>query len=1445
MSFVHLHVHTEYSLLDGLSRIPGLIGRAKELGMPAVALTDHGVMFGAVEFYQQATKAGLKPIIGCEVYVAPRSRFDRESDKDRGAYHLTVLAQDLTGYRNLCKLASIAQLEGFYYRPRIDRESLAQYAEGLIVLSGCPSSEVMRAIRDERPEVARRHIAWYRDTFPGRFFIELQQHEGYPELTGYNRQLVAYAREFGLPLVATNDVHYVRQADAPAQDLLVCIQTSSIMSDPKRMRMTDQTYYLKSADEMAAMFGELPESLRSTLDIAEMVDFQLEMGKYHLPPFDVPEGYTAQSYLRMLCDRGLLEHYPPEHPQHAQAVRQLDYELGVIHQMGFDTYFLIVWDLCRFARERGIWWNVRGSAAGSIVSYCLGLTQLNPLQYGLIFERFLNPGRVSMPDIDLDFPDDQRHEMIEYTVRKYGSERVAQIITFGTLGARAAIRDTGRALDMPLPDVDRLARLVPAVPGKPVTLADVLNPEHEFYAAELKQQYDAEATVRDLIDRAQSLEGVARHASTHAAGVVIADRPLTDYAPLHRPTKGGEGGLGAVVQYDMNYAEQIGLLKIDFLGLSTLTIMRRAVELIRQRHGVEVKLEDIPLDDPKIYELLSSGNVAGLFQVEGSGMRQVLTSMRPTQFEHIIAVISLYRPGPMEYIPTYVKRMHGEEPVEYKHPKLEPILGETYGICVSGDTLIYNPVTGLRKRLDEIGTLDEFHVQGVADDLLPAVGRVTHWIYSGRKPVYRLTLRNGSSVKVTADHRLLTESGWRRTADLAAGDHVAVPAKLLGPNRQYSRERLRARAGLVATAVDGRQIPDNAYATDDGDNVYWKEIVSIVPAGVEDVYDLTAESLHSFCGNGIILHNCVYQEQIIQIASQLAGYTPGDADQIRKAVGKKNKEKIEEHRAKFVKGAAANGIAPDIAEAIYGDIEYFARYGFNKSHGADYAVITAQTAYLKAHYPVEYMTALMTVERGDTAKIGGLVLEARRLGIPVLPPDVNVSDGDFSIQERSGGPAIVFGLAAVKNVGEGPVDTLLEARRAGGPFRDLEDFSRRVDLRQINRRALECLIKVDALRAFGTRAPLLAALDRIAGFSAAEHRAAEIGQMTLFGTIEGEGGSTLGALPSVPPTPRKEEIEWEKDLIGTYLGEHPLHAVMDRLQNVVTATSGEIDESMKGKMVTVAGMVASVRNLITKKGDAMAFVVLEDLSGVIELTVFPRLWRTAQEMLAPDKLVIVTGRVDTQGREPKLIAERVSNKFTEVRPAGPATASTPARPAPRNGGAAAPAAPPRPAATPKAAPAPRLTAPAEMRGEVPPDDPPDGDDAGMPPPPEEPPDWWDAPSTPAQAAGAGAEASPAPTPTPSTESVGAGLAPALAPTPRGPVTLTIRVKRSGNTNYDKQRLRTVRELLLRYPGEDRFRLLLVGGTTIALEFPNDTTGYGPALVQQLAAMLGPGSVSVE
>jgi len=1055
-----------------MCRIEELVLRAKELGMRALGITDHGAMYGVMQFYNAAKKHGIKPIIGSEVYVARRSRTDRTSRARTRPFHLVLLAKNETGYRNLIQLTTKAHLEGFYYKPRVDKELLREYSDGLMALSACASGEIPRLIQRGQMDAAREAVRWYQDAF-GRdnFYLELQRHVAQPELKAINEALVSLGRELGAGIVASNDVHYVHQEDAAAHEVLLCVQTGTTMDNPKRMRMGGDDFYLKSAQDMAALFPDLPEALENTGRIAAECTLELCNEGYHLPSFEVPQGHTAQTYLAHLCEEGMKQRYSLITPQ---LRARLEHELRIIHKMGFDLYFLIVWDLVRHAESQGIWWNVRGSATGSIVAYSLRLTNLEPLSNGLIFERFLNPGRVTMPDIDLDFPDDRRAEMIEYSIRKYGSDCVAQIATFGTMAARGSIRDVGRALGIPYGEVDRIAKLVPF--GPKVKLANALESSQE-----LRAMYEQDDYIRDLLDKAQRLEGVSRHVSTHAAGVVIADKTLTEYVPVQRVPKGKD----LITQYPMDVLEDIGLLKIDFLGLSTLTIMRRAVDLINERHDTALRLDNIPVDDPNVYKLLSAGNVTGIFQVESSGMRRVLQELQPSSFEDVVALLSLYRPGPMQFIDSFIARKHGQEKVEHIHPSLEPILRETYGIIV-------------------------------------------------------------------------------------------------------------------------------------------------------------------------------YQEQIIRIATDIAGYTSGEADLMRRAVGKKKEKDLKRQRSKFVRGAEERGMPRDKAEEIFAAIEYFANYGFNKAHSAAYAVITCQTAYLKAHYPVEYMTALLSVERHNADKMGALAAECRRLGIQVLPPDINRSDTDFTLEELAaeaqaadGGAgdrtlAIRFGLGAIKNVGEGPLEVILKARADGGRFVCVTDLCRRVDLRQVNKRALESLIKAGALDSLCDRAKLLAIVDRMMGLSSLHHRARSVGQMAFDGLqpSAADDSDLLTDQLVVRPISRKEMLASEKDLVGIYVSEHPLQQLVHDGSTERTPLD-QIDESLKGRRVILAGMVSRVRQITTRKGDEMAFMEVEDLSGSVDIVVFPRTYKEYKGLLVEDGLIVVRGKVDIRDGAVQVICDSVQEYVLE------------------------------------------------------------------------------------------------------------------------------------------------------------------------------------------------------
>ena len=1077
MSFVHLHVHSTYSILDGFSQIKPLVNRAKELGMPAVALTDHGTMFGTVEFFDAAMAAGIKPIVGLETYLAPRRMTDRDSRRDKRSAHLLLLAENMTGYQNLLKIASASQLEGFYYRPRIDHEYLAQHSEGLIVTSGCLSGEVPRALHNDDLERAEKKLQWYLDVFGReRFFIELQSHK-IQGLAQTNQRLIDLGNRYSLSFIAANDVHYINQEDARLQDILLAIQTGSLLSDPNRMRMDDDSYYLRSAEEMQALFGHIPGAIENTLRIAERCEVDLNPTGYHLPLFSVPEGFTAQSYLRHICEQGLERIYGGQ-VNDPKIQERLNYELDVIHEMGFDAYFLIVWDLCQHAKEKGIWYNARGSAAGSLVAYAMDINMIDPLEHDLMFERFLQKGRVNMPDIDLDFQDDRRAEMMQYCAVKYGEDKVAQIITFGTMGARGSIRDVGRVMDIPISEVDKVAKLIPAIPGKPVTIQETLETSQE-----MQQIYNSAGFYKELIDTASKMEGTVRNAGTHAAGVIITDKPIVDYVPLHRPTsQSDDNPVNTVTQYEMAIVDHLGLLKVDFLGLTTLTIMSRACDLIKARHGVELDLGSIPTDDPEVYKFISEGHTTGMFQLEGTGMTRYITEMQPSELAHVIAMIALYRPGPMQFIPDYINRLHGKQKPTYRHPAMEPIFKDTFGIPI-------------------------------------------------------------------------------------------------------------------------------------------------------------------------------YQEQIMQAAMQLAGYEASDADSLRKAIAKKKKDQIAKHRKKFIAGAQKHtGISKEDAELIFTDWEEFARYGFNKSHAADYGVIAVQTGYLKYHYPVEYMTALLSAWKNDSDKIATYVADCRAMGIEVLPPDVSTSGYDFTIEDHKDQPsAIRFGLGAIKNVGQNPVDLIIEARQEG-PFTDLTDFAKRVDLRQVGRRAMECLIKVGGLDRFGPRQALLQELERIIAVSTSAFRAKESGQLSFFDTSDALSDEIV--LPELTYTNQREELNWERELLGLYVSNHPLRPYQDYLSKRVTHFSHQLAEVGDKDQASVAGMVDRFRQHTTKNGKSMGFVTLEDVYGKIDLVIFPKAWEMYYQLIEMDSVLIAQGRVDAAQGDPKILVDKlVPVRLDELDLAAPAAPS--------------------------------------------------------------------------------------------------------------------------------------------------------------------------------------------
>ncbi len=1027
--------------------------------MPAVAITDHGTMFGVIEFYRAAKAVGVKPIIGLEGYLSPRRMTDKDAQFDKRASHILLLAENNAGYQNLLKIASASQLEGFYYHPRIDKPFLEQHSEGIIASSACLKGEIPTTIMQRGIETAVPLLDWYFEVFgKDRFFLELQRHD-IPELEQVNKDLVEIGKRYDAKYIATNDVHYVNREDAEFQDILLAVQTGAILSDTKRMRMNGDTYYLRTPQEMAELFSFLPSSITNTLDIAERCNVNLDPSGYHLPLFEVPNGETAQTYLRKLCEQGLKEQYG-SHADDTEVRERFEYELGVIHEMGFDAYFLIVWDLCRYAREHNIWYEARGSAAGSIVGYILDITLVEPLAYGLIFERFLNPNRVNMPDVDLDFQDDKRAEMMEYCAQKYGEDHVASIITFGTLGARAAIRDVGRVMDIPLNEVDRVAKLIPNIPSRPTTIKDALE-----QVSELKALYESRDYLRDLIDAAANMEGVVRNAGTHAAGVVISDKPVIEYVPLHRPTNKSEDvPIKIVTQFEMDIIDHLGLLKVDFLGLSTLTVMQQACILIEKRHGIKYHLKNIPIDDSETYKFLGKGFTAGVFQLESVAMTRHLVQMQPTKLDHIIAMVALYRPGPMGFIPSYIARMKGKEKITYKHPMLEPILRETFGIAI-------------------------------------------------------------------------------------------------------------------------------------------------------------------------------YQEQIMQATMKLAGYSASEADMLRKIISKKKVLELEKHHQKFVEGAVKNGIDEKIADDIFTEWEGFAHYGFNKSHAADYGVIAIQTAFLKTHYPLEYMTALLSQSKNDTDKIALYVSDSRSMGLEVESPDVNHSGWDFEIEDQEGRASVIrFGLGAIKNVGFNPVEIIVNARE-DGVFVDINDFAQRVDLRKVGRRTLESMIRVGALDSFGSRCAILEGIDRITGVSECHFRAKECGQLTFFGTVEGLQEEIM--LPRTTTINKKDQLGWEKELLGLYLSDHPLSAYLPFIKGRITHYTSQLGEAEHKSDVIVGGSIEDIRTIITKKGDEMAFARLADVQGNVELVIFPRIWKKFGEQIRMDGVLFAKGKVDTDRSAPKILVDYI------------------------------------------------------------------------------------------------------------------------------------------------------------------------------------------------------------
>ncbi|MCQ1531560.1 DNA polymerase III subunit alpha [Lutispora saccharofermentans] len=1073
--FVHLHVHTQYSLLDGAGRLDKIMEMAKELGMKSIAITDHGVMYGVVDFYKQAKKYGIKPIIGCEVYVATRGMEDRDPKQDSDQYHLVLLAKDETGYKNLTNIVSLGFVKGFYYKPRVDMKVLRQYSEGIIAMSACLAGSVQQFILKGDYQRAKEEALAYLDIFgESDFYLELQDH-GIREQALINQELVRMSKETGIPLVATNDVHYIRREDAKAHDVLLCVQTGKTVDDENRMKFQTDEFYIKSPEEMYELFKYAPEAIDNTVDIATRCNLDFTFGQVHLPRFDVPEGYTSDSYLRHICETGMSKRYETITDELRD---RMNYELGVIEKMGYGDYFLIVWDYVRFAKEKGIMVGPgRGSGAGSIVAYAIGITDIDPIKYNLIFERFLNPERISMPDFDVDFCYERRQEVIDYVVEKYGKERVAQIITFGTMAARAAIRDVGRALNMPYAQVDSVAKKIPMELG--MTIDKALNVN-----VELRNLYEDDENIKQLIDMSRALEGMPRHASTHAAGVVIAKEAVTNYVPLQM----NEDVL--TTQFPMTTLEELGLLKMDFLGLRTLTVIRDTLEIIGKQ-GLNVPdLSKIDYNESKVYEMICEGETYGVFQLESGGMTQFMKELKPNCLEDIIAGVSLYRPGPMDQIPRYIKNKHNPELVRYLHPKLESILSVTYGCTI-------------------------------------------------------------------------------------------------------------------------------------------------------------------------------YQEQVMQVFRELGGYSMGRSDLVRRAMSKKKADVMAKEKENFINGitdengsiivpgCVRNGIDKGIAEKIFDEMAEFAKYGFNKSHAAAYAVVSYQTAWLKYHYPVQFTAALITSVMGNSSKVAEYILNSRKLGIEVLPPDVNESDVNFAVKDNK----IRFGLAAVKNVGINAINSIIENRTEKGIFESLHDFVNKVDLGVVNKRTVESLIKCGAFDSLGVyRSKLMAVYERLMDCVHDQRKNNIDGQLSLFDDSVCDISINHDIYPALDEYPKNIMLAMEKEMLGLYISGHPLLEYKEELDYRTSINTAElikepsenmdIDEGileLDEKRVIMGGILESIKTKTTKNNSMMAFAQLEDLYGSIEMIIFPKTYENYKELLKPDNIILVEGRISIKEEESaKIICEKIS-----------------------------------------------------------------------------------------------------------------------------------------------------------------------------------------------------------
>ena len=1048
--FTHLHTHTEYSMLDGISRIPQLVNRTRELGMDAMSITDHGSLYGVVDFYSECKEVGIKPIIGCELYVAHGSRRDR-TPNERTANHLVLIARDNTGYRNLLQLVTRSHLEGFHYRPRIDKELLHEHREGLICLSGCPSAEVPILLADGNYDAAKEQVGWYRELFGENYFLELQQHDHIEQLPRINEGLFRLNKETGIPLLLTNDAHYVYQSDYPYQDVYICIQTGTNLQDEKRLRMEDSSFYIKSPAEMAALFPQYPQAVDITGEVAQQCNVSLGFGQMHLPRYPTPNNEDADAYLERLCLDGFNRRYG--HNNEAARAR-MEYELEVVRQTSFANYFLVVWDIISFVRRQEILFGVRGSAAASVVLYCLGITDVDPMAYNLVFERFLNFERKEMPDIDMDFQDDRRDEVLRYVIDRYGSDRVAQIITFGTMGPKAALRDVGRGLGMSYGDVDRIARMVPF---KSRTLSDAMAANNE-----LMESYQGDAAIQNLVDNAQALEGIVHHVSTHAAGVLIADEPLTETVPLQRPARGDENSPVMMTQYSMDPVAKLGLLKMDFLGLTNLTILDRTIKLIDQERGIRIDLNRLALDDQETYDLLGTGNTSDLFQLESAGMQRYIKELKPSDLGDIAAMIALYRPGPMEHIDRFIRSKHGQEKVSYPHPSLQELLDETYGVIV-------------------------------------------------------------------------------------------------------------------------------------------------------------------------------YQDQVLHVLQNFAGYSLGEADTVRKAMGKKIPELMAEERDRFVSGAIQQGYTEDMGVEIFNLIEPFAGYAFNKAHSVSYGLISYWTAYFKTHYPLEYMASVLNCRLDHGDRYVASINESTRMGIEIGLPDVNRSGVLYTIDrpdDKSQKDAkLRIGLAAIKTVGEGAVSPIVNERATKGPFASISDFCRRVDVSGLNRRTLEGLAKAGAFDSLAPRASVIAGLDRMWAVAQQETRNRNSGQFGMFGEEldSSAGGSLLELDTSQPDYTPQEKAELEREYLGVALSYNPLLALAALNPGNAYTSVDQLDEEMLGSTVTLLGHIAAVTERYTRDNRKFLRVDLALVGGQVETMVWPDSLDKTAHVWQPGRIAQATGRLQIRG----------------------------------------------------------------------------------------------------------------------------------------------------------------------------------------------------------------------